>query len=723
MSALDDKPDDVLSFSFDALGQAQSEIGIHHNASQAILLHIVQRLSRLEKLVNSVQADVMKTRTEATKDTNEVRDEVTIVQEHVKQLSSRLQDVASVVDHFQSEIHNHKDHVETLSTTVQDEHKRITDVNEKVDNQRDEFDNRFNELHLRLDELPRTLAALQGSNNSVSFTFRTAERDKLSLQKHVQRIDDGRSPHSGPFTDLQPFTIPEDMKAKIESKIRQKEGSKTEQERRGAIELAEAYRRLQLAGYPRVTEIHMNVEHCREEVKRAFELIRTSNLQLYACCQAKIERSEVVSLQNELRSLRNRLRAIEGGLSYPVVGSPERQEPHAGSGQLSIWNLDKYFGASLQDGGLPVPQVTAAQVPELRVLFLEMTRNLHLLRKQWTAKQQPLNPLVRTHLESLVTLLNDAYSSTAEAPVDLGRVSQFVDKVARLLSSDLSQHLLQMMTGINSSQVSQSSVRSDVTSALEGYSKAFNDATHAVASSVTRVKTFSNHTTAKKIQEHQQQLEQMQTELAQVQENLRELEAAARSGKGSPGGGLRSEALESTSLGSSGDTAISSENPPALRHVVDQIHALRDQLLLMRRQFVREEAFSDLVYQFEQWRKERERAPISGIVGQRMSGASSVSNNSHIAGGVQTLRRSNSGTTDLDAYIALTGGGDQTERPKSQTKLDPVQVRGGGSAARNKHKIMTATSIPSPARNGVLGKMQARAQALRPKSGVQQAGG
>ncbi|GLD93900.1 hypothetical protein PINS_up002505 [Pythium insidiosum] len=549
------------------------------------------------------------------------------------------------------------------------------------------------------------------------------------------------------------------MKAKIEGKIRQKEVSQREADRRAALDLAEAYRRLQLAGYPRVTEIHMHVEQCRADLQRAFDAIRTSNLQLYACCESKIEKGELSAVQRELQSLRQRLREVERSerdratlrvRPEATVVSPERVTKHEADelatrrGLLSIWNLEKFFGWSAAElAARPSISVSAAQVPELRVALLELARDLTVMRQQWGKGVAPMpNAVVKTHLERLVTHLHDAYASTAQEPVDLDAISRHVHRIARLLASELSQHVLQQL-------------RQLLASGYEGEATGNNE-TDATVSALQQYATAMTAnvvagTSPQRRADERRQLEQLRSEIAKLTENQHRLETAITDITSRTAAALAAHTRELAYVSSiSGALPVQqltvvgpTNSTPAmlvggslgadadLREVVDQVILLREQLLQMRAQFVTEDAFAELVRQWEQWRKERERMPIHGLVGQRMTGAPTA-----LSGVVGTLARPpgalhQSSASDLDAYLALTDGSD---RPKSQPRLDPLQIhriQRTDDASNNNGtplQVVAASSGSSAtvvsgaramgARGGALSKIQARAQMLRPRSGA-----
>lgn len=113
-----------------ALNQVQSELSVHSSASRAILLHICQRLSRLETAVQAVQTDLACLRQDSKTETESVRGEVSGVHAKVETISFKLNEYGGVMDVFQNEMHNHKSNLTWLSTTISDEHERVTDVHE-----------------------------------------------------------------------------------------------------------------------------------------------------------------------------------------------------------------------------------------------------------------------------------------------------------------------------------------------------------------------------------------------------------------------------------------------------------------------------------------------------------------------------------------------------------------------------------------------------------------
>jgi hypothetical protein len=127
-NALEMQPEDAPAFSPHDLTKAQNELDVYSSASRAILLHLCQRIGRLENTFRTMQNDVFRIRSDLNKGTTQIKDDVTGIHDQVQTLSSRLHDVASVVDLFQSEMNSHKTQVTTLTTSVDDERERLSAV-------------------------------------------------------------------------------------------------------------------------------------------------------------------------------------------------------------------------------------------------------------------------------------------------------------------------------------------------------------------------------------------------------------------------------------------------------------------------------------------------------------------------------------------------------------------------------------------------------------------
>lgn len=121
---------DITQSVANALNQVQSELSVHSSASRAILLHICQRLSRLETAVQAVQTDMTRLRQDSKTETESVRGEVSGVHAKVETISFKLNEYGSVMDLFQNEMHSQKSNLSWLSNTISDEHVRVTDVHE-----------------------------------------------------------------------------------------------------------------------------------------------------------------------------------------------------------------------------------------------------------------------------------------------------------------------------------------------------------------------------------------------------------------------------------------------------------------------------------------------------------------------------------------------------------------------------------------------------------------
>lgn len=597
---------------------------------------------------------------------------------------------------------------------------------QKVDNQRDDFNNRFSELTLRLEELPKALAAMQSTTReSPAFTFRTAG-DKLSLQKHLTRRDSRN--RDGPYTDLEPFTIPDDMKATLEARIRQREMSKSEADRLSAEELADAYRRLQLAGNPRVGELSIRVDQCQEEMKRALQLIRTSNLQLYSCCESKVEKSEITALRQELHELRSRMRdmlSVKGSrLTKPSANESKPGDPTSNLMINTVARTNKQF----KTGGMLEKEATAlklthAQIPELRVSLLELCRNFNLLKK----KKHPNAPnaVAKTHLEKIVAMVHEAYATTAEEPVDLATVAMHVERVAQVLGSDFSiQVLASMGTHTDDNFRLSLTAANEMTTALCKYSHAFTDLLHLeddktkmIASAAMKEWSLENR--------HLEKLDQDVQDFARSQRKLEEaLAEIAKKVNATPS----HVAVVIPSAPAVQDPI--EQRPPApvspvgneWKRVHDDLQSLQRQILAIKKSFVTEEMLADVLRQLEQRKHQQQQqdgqAANGGVVGHRFAGGvapigamgSPINNNS------LSKRR-------YSAEFDLTGLMDTEDRPKSQTKLDPLQIHKltgevRSSAKQSAVSLALRNETKTGRSGGNLSQIQSRAQMLRPKSGL-----
>lgn len=672
-------------------------------------------------------------------------------------------------------------HVFVSSLDLTSNTSTVTCGKQKVDQQREDLDSRISELHLKIEEIPRALATLQDtrrSNNTDAFTFRTAD-DKLSLQSHLLRTGEGsfRTGSNAPYTDLAPFTIPDDMRAKVEARIRERELVQSAEQARA--ELAEAYRRLQLAagGNPRIGELRLQVDQCQEEIKRAFSLIRTSNLQLYACCEAKAERLDMAAMQRELQLLRDRLKAVENGGGGSSSSSPLKtsiKSDQGGSTVNAIHQLSSLLimgennPKSNNKGGANVVvmdgralQVTNAQVPELRVSLLEFSRNLNLLKHRWKKRKWTngsgngggnVNPLVLTHLNKLVAMLNDAYSSTAEEPVDLAAVSRHVDKVARVLGSDFSVQILSLLGGCGADrdaedmdtnsilqlQASSASVTTpmggarDLARALCRYSDAFTDVffrNEAENKAVAGAAIEQCAQTTRSLDRVAQDVGELARKQAALEDALLTVKAA-----------MNVSPYPSSPTPKTQDPA---EPTGDLHRMSSELQQLKRCVGEMNKTFATEQALHEVRRQLEQCRQALER-PLSS---SRTQLALSLQSPLSIAAPPTSIsivrRRSAEGTTDVALAALVLDPGD--ERLRSQPKLDPLQVhkmtgkprpgRTPSAATLNARWNTNASGSPSGAAiptgiggggvgaNTALGKIQMRSQMMRPRSNRQQRGG
>lgn len=592
---------------------------------------------------------------------------------------------------------------------------------------REDFNNRFVELTQKFEELPLQLAALQPQSPPPSviqeqFTFQTND-DKLSLKTHLNRLD-GSQGSKGPYTDLQPFTIPDDMKAKVEMRIRQHSATKREADAKAATELADAYRRLQLAAVssnnPKMSEFNMSLDQCQQELKRAFQLIRTSNLQLYSYCESKAERMEITALQNEVKQLRSRLREIE---KSPAV---HRSKPL----QLQL-NTDDAPDLAIGDKAASTPgkkssqHLTSAQIPVLRVSLLELSRNLNLLKHRWKRHKRlnpnstNVNPVAQKHLEKLVEMINDAYATMAQEPVDLAAAEAHVEKVGRVLGSDFSMQILALLGGRSDEPescrfpvaITARAAAGEMAAALCKYSEAFTDMFFRHESDNTVAKAAMNEWASEK-----RTLENVGREVRSLARSQHILETTLA---------RLAAAVRKRNTDSATEGEDTSENEDEVLRswttVGDEIQQLRDQLMAMSKQFVTEGTLADVLRTLK---REQQSVPLAGInggvVGHRyQSGAMTppqdLTSSSLLKRGPPP--ESDSSPNKMLAAITLDPSED---RLRSQARLDPLQVVKMNGDRSTRH----SASYGRPDTGEGIGigtgpatsRIQARAQMLRPKS-------
>lgn len=770
----------------EALGHVQNELSVHSSASRAILTHLCQRLAQLETTVSTVQSEIGRLRTDSQQDAQGVRTQVSGVQAKVEIMSTQLNEYASVMDMFQNEMSHQKSSLTWLSSTLTDEQGRVNDVHQvrytdeamtpilnhpkgantfgmlqKVDNQREDFNSRFTELSLKLEEIPRSVAVLLApptADRDASFTFRAAD-DKLSLQNHTRRLDGySRGGDGGPYTDLQPFTIPDDMKAKVEMRIRQREQRKEEADALAAAELAEAYRRLQLANNPRLGEVRIQVDQCQEQIKRAFQMIRDSNLQLYSCCESKVEKMDFSAIQSELKALRSRLREVEISgphrVRYPPtqsLGTLKQQQQPSGADSLMI--------STVKDRSLPMSsspnqamQLTGGQIPELRVSLLELSRNFNVLKLQWKKqhRQKGLNPVVKTHMEKVVAMINDAYSATAEEPVDLATVARHVEKVSRVLSSDFSMQILGTMGCRNPQEelLRRSIAANEIVPALCRYSELFTEYLRSDAQSnnnnnaqIAPASIESHHPAVDDLagftemigplqhnQDQQHSLERMSHEMEELVRNQRRLEMTLAQLVSATGTAVTTNDVSASSTPSETLANFVKMSPAPnesgvmeTSHTSDDLQRLREEIAAMRRHFVSEDTLGEVLRQLEVWKSDHEWNASGGGGGGVVVGHRYPSN-------LSKRQTNSSNLLDFGSSDPI----DSLDRPKSQTKLDPLQIhkmngelRPGRAQQQHSQPIRSMNPAAALTSNGgtvlsgrgsALSRLQARSQMLRPKS-------
>jgi hypothetical protein len=579
------------------------------------------------------------------------------------------------------------------------------------------------ELTQKFQELPLQLAALQPpppSHIPEKFTFQTND-DKLSLQAHLHRLE-GMQRSQG-YTDLQPFTIPDDMKSKVEARIRQQEASKREADARAAAELTDAYRRLRLAAAnsnnPRMSELHMSLDQCQQEVNRAFQLIRTSNLQLYAYCESKAERMEMTALQNEVKQLRSRLHDIE---SSPAAHRSRQLQFPLGGDVVTVNAAE-----ALMVGETPSPSpgkkgpqhLTGSQIPVLRVSLLELSRNLNLLKHRWK-KQKRLNPNSSTnvnpvalkHLEKLVALINDAYATMAEEPVDLAAAAAHVEKVGRVLGSDFSMQILALLGGRTDEPescrfpvaITARAAAGEMAAALCRYSEAFTDmffrheADNKVATAAMNEWASEKRT-----------LENVGREVSALTRSQHVLEVTLAK----LATAMHKKQLLGSSESESEDTLNNSGEVDMLRSwttMGDELLQLKGQLEAMSKQFITE---SELVEVLRDLKREQQNTPFAGVSGVTIG-------HSHRSGGdspssASLLKRPPAGDTESSAnkMLAALTLEPPDDRPRSQPKLHPLKLSGEGKLARHSASQGRGESFGA---GTTTSRIQTRAQMLRPRS-------
>ncbi|KAG7396582.1 hypothetical protein PHYBOEH_002044 [Phytophthora boehmeriae] len=648
-------------------------------------------------------------------------------------MTSKLNEYASVIEVFQKDMRTHQSHLSELSTTVKEDKEHIKVVDTKVETHHEDLNNRFVELTQKFQELPLQLAALQPPPPTIEsppFTFTTND-EKLSLESHLRRIDSSQR-FKGPYTDLQPFTIPDDMKAKVEARIRQQEATKREADVKAAAELAEAYRRLQLASVnsnnPRLSELHLSLDTCQQELKRAFELIRSSNVQVYTFCESKAERMELTVLQNEIKQLRSRLRELENASHRTRQSQLQLGGDNTGSGTGS----DSFMVGEKAAASKKGPQnLTNAQIPVLRVSLLELSRNLNLLKHRWKRQKRHnpnsgsnVNPVALKHLEKLVAMINDAYAVMAQEPVDLAMAEAHVEKVARVLGSDFSMQILALLGGRSDEPercrfpvaITARAAAGEMANALCKYSEAFTD-------------MFFRHEADNKVATAA--MNEWALEKRTLENIGREVNALARS----------QHVLESTlaklamvmrkkNLGGAteGEDVLGKENEEDVLHswstVGSELQQLREQMEVMSKQFVTE---GTLVEVLQDFKREQQSIPSTGAnlgyryqLGGSTPPVGSMSLDSLLT--ATSMKRTPPVDSDSSANkLAAITLEPPDDRLRSQTKLDPLQgvkLNGDVRSARHStsHGRLDTGDIGGHGAGTASGRMHARAQMLRPKS-------
>ncbi|GMF29888.1 unnamed protein product [Phytophthora lilii] len=713
----------------DTLEYVQKGLDLHTSASRSILLHICQRLARLEANMDEARGDIYQLRCDTNQGSETVRGEVSGVHDRVNNMSSKLKEYENVIEVFQNDMRSHQNSLSVLSSKVKKDKEHIKVVDTKVEIHRNDFNNRFVELTQKFQELPLQLAALQApppSHIPKKFTFQTND-EKLSLQSHLHRLDGAQ--RSKGYTDLQPFTIPDDMKSKVETRIRQQEASKREADARAAAELSDAYRRLQLAAVnsnnPRLSELHLTLDQCQQELKRAFQLIRASNLQLYSYCESKAERMEITALQNEIKQLRSRIREIE---STPGVHRSRQLQLQLGNDTSGTTSDGLMVGEkpAMPGSKKGSQHLTSSQIPVLRVSLLELSRNLNLLKHRWKRNKRlnpnsstNANPVAQKHLEKLVELINDAYSTMAHEPVDLAAAEAHVEKVGRVLGSDFSMQILALLGGRSDEPescrfpvaITARAAAGEMAAALCRYSEAFTD-------------MFFRHETDNKVAtaamnewaSEKRTLENVGREVSSLARSQHVLEVTLAK---------LAASLQKKNMLSGAEMETTAENEGEIYAMCpwttleDELQRLRSRIETMSKQFVTENTLAEVLRDLKQ------NTPFTGVsgvvIGHRyQSGAATPRTGLESPSSTSLLKRpptmeNDSSANKMLAAITLEPPDD---RLRSQAKLDPLQVvkMNGSSRHSASHGRADTGESLGTGTGAATTRIQARAQMLRPKS-------
>jgi hypothetical protein len=320
-------------------------------------------------------------------------------------------------------------------------------------------------------------------------------------------------------------------------------------------------------------------------------------------------------------------------------------------------------------------------------------------------------------------MINDAYAVTAEEPVDFAVVARHVDQVSRVLGSDFSMQILGIMgTRTQDERLRLASSSNEMVTALCRYSDVFTDLLyndHDSSPTAMQLATISAQS--------QHSMDKIIVEMEELGRNQRKMEAAL------------AELTKTPLLDPPKAAVISSQDPAtstneaviewSLKNVTDELQHLQEQIASVRKQFVTAEMFADIVRQMETWKTEHDKKQPAVVVGHRyMTGApsSGVLNSPITPGSLYKRNHSIGGSADAETMLLALSTFEQPDRLKAQTKLDPLQVHrmnreirpGGKCSSASSSSLSHNGSVLSGRTHGALSKIHARAQMLRPKSGV-----
>jgi hypothetical protein len=463
--------------------------------------------------------------------------------------------------------------------------------------------------------------------------------------KRKQDEEKSRKRECGPFTDLLPFTIPDDMKKKIQTRIGSRKDLQNTEDEKSLQDLMDAYARIQFfgGGLPRIVELQAQVEECRGELRKAMNLVRTSNVQLYICCESKVDKVDLLPVQIEIKHLDKRLKEVEhvrieeerhtriltrAPLIMPSSYSSGTEPNGRSTINLSLQgtnfsDLSIASSPSMQHEPKVKDFIHPSQLSSLRVSLLELSRNFHLLKLN-TTKKRPMDMLLKAHVDNVVAKLHEAYAAATAENIDLACVTKHVDQVARLLGSAFSSQIVAMSgdyKGPPLSGASEVASATELVIALNNYKEAFT--------SVLK-NEFSNQEGVP-----QDTLSRLAGEIEELTKGQKILESK----------------IESLTCNKSKGSELDAENTLNTKNGSADLGTIRQELDVIKRHYVTDEMFASLVHQLES-KTSTSGSPLSLLV-PPMTGMSMVTPSPvHI---------------EFDALSLDIG-----ERQKSFKRLDPL---------------------------------------------------